>query len=109
MSTKAYHRQQQVFLPGQLCASHMYISSVHLNEPLLVTGSTHAADHHKSPVLSVQHSYQTDPSSWPASVIFQKKTHKKKQKQKQKNREIRMLNATFPGGKEKLSKGKSMI
>jgi hypothetical protein len=30
-----------------------------------VTGSTHVAGRHKSRVLSVQHSYQTDPSSWP--------------------------------------------
>ena len=65
LGSEAYHQQQQVFLHEQLCASHMYISSGHLSGPSPVTGSTHVAGHHMSQVLSVQHSYQTDPSSWP--------------------------------------------
>ena len=69
LNTEAYHQQQQVFLLEQQCASHMYISSAHLGEPLFVRESTLSADHHKSLVLSVQHSYQIDPSSWPAQVM----------------------------------------
>jgi hypothetical protein len=68
MNIEAYHQQQQVFLLEQQCASHMYISSAHLGELLFAKESTLSADHHKSLVLSVQRSYQTDPSSWPAQI-----------------------------------------